>query len=120
MKDSSAQEMDMKVIHRLPCAGAIVDNGPVAATFDAALACEFRGHAKEVSQQAFVFGLHYAEGFQVDARHDQQMNRGLRMQILDRHRSLILVNDFGGRFAPDDLTENAILHLVSVSTALVV
>lgn len=60
--------------------------------------------------QPLVFGFHAAQRLDMGARQYQQVHRRLRTQVLDRYRRLVFVDELGGRFAPDDLAEDAVFQ----------
>lgn len=102
--------MDVEVKDRLSGSSAVVDHGSVANGFDPALASECTGKPEEMSDHPLVFGFHAAQGLDMGARQYQQVHRRLRMQILDRYRRLVFVDEPGGRFTPDDLAEDAVFQ----------
>jgi hypothetical protein len=110
VEHSSSQDVDVQVKYRLPSAGAVIDHRAITTRFDPALASEFSGNVKEMSDQTFVFRFHHTEGFEVSPRYHEEMDRRLRVQILDRNRGLILEHDLGRGLPPDDSAEDAVFH----------
>ena len=110
VKRAASQQVDMQVEHRLPRPGAVVDYGAIALRFQSSLTRQLSRQKKKVAQQGLVFSRGLPERDNMPSWKDQQMNGCLRMNILDRHRLLVLMHEFGRNLAIDNLAEEAISH----------
>ena len=110
MEHTSSQDVDMEVKDGLTGSRAVVNHNAITARLNSALVSEFCCNAQQVPNQSFIFGSHGIELLEVNTRHDQQVNRGLWMEVLNRDCAVVLIDDFARCFPPDDLTENATLR----------
>jgi hypothetical protein len=106
---ASAEEMDMKVEHRLTCVGADVDYGPVA-TLQTSLTGNLGGGEVAVADDLRITGLGFFETGEVALGDDQHVGRSLRVNVLKGNDLVVLIYLFGGNFTRDDLAEQAISH----------
>jgi len=108
VKRAASQHVDVQVEHGLPRPGAVVDYGAIALRIQSALPRQLSRDKKKVAEQRLVFGEGLLERGEVLARYHQQVDRRLRVNVLDRHGALVLMNDFGGDLAADDSAKEAI------------
>jgi hypothetical protein len=110
MKRAASQHMNMKVENRLSRPGAVVNHGAIALRFQPTLARELGRHKMKVAQQALVLRLSIRESDKVLSREHQQVDRGLGVNILERHHSFVLMNNLGRNLAVNDLAKQAVSH----------
>jgi len=110
MKRAATHHVDVDVEDRLPGPGAIIDHGAITLRVESPLTRQLSRQKKKVAQQGLVFSRGLPERDNMPSWKDQQMNGCLRMNILDRHRLLVLMHEFGRNLAIDNLAEEAISH----------
>ena len=57
-----------------------------------------------------VAGRQIVQRGDVPARDDQDMQRRLRVDVLERHQLIVLMDELAGNLAADDLAEEAVGH----------
>ena len=104
------------MVDGLATVGAGVDDYAIALgqAFDAR---NFRCHPDEMADQLFVVGFGFCEGNNVLARGDEDMDRGLRMNVGEGVALVVLVDGGGGNGAVDDFAEEAGHGVTSVQQA---
>ena len=110
MEGASAQQMDVKMKHRLSGARSRIDDGPVAFGIQSALARQLRRHGQEASQQRLVLCGGILERGKMLARNHQQMNRRLRVEVFNGRNLVVFVDEFRRRAALDDAAEQALFQ----------
>jgi hypothetical protein len=100
----------MQVEHRLSGPRAVVDHRAVSLRFQSSRAGELCRNEEKMAQQRRVFRLGLLERGQVFAGNHQQVDRRLRVNVCDRHGSVVFVNDLGGSLVVNDSAEKAIRH----------
>ena len=68
------------------------------------------GDEQEVSEDGLVVGGGLADARNDFLRHDQQVHRGLRLDVVENDAMLILVFDLGGDFPVDDFLKDGFAH----------
>lgn len=104
---ASAEQVQVEVEDGLSGAGADVEDGAIAA-LDAALASDAGGGELALADQFSIFGLRFLQSGEVALGDDEDVRRGLRVDVLEGEGVLVLVNLLGGDLAGDDLAEEAI------------
>ncbi len=110
MKRAATQHVDVDVEDGLPGPGTIIDHRTITLRIEPPLTGQLSRHKKEVAEQGLVFRCSLPERRNVFSWEDQQMDRRLRMNVLDRDRLFVLMHYFGGNLAIDNLAEEAISH----------
>ncbi len=94
MKHSSAHHVDMEMKHRLAGPRSVIDDGAEPFRIDVALARKLSRDGEEMSQEWFIFLFGFSERSDVLSRNQQEVDRGLGVQVLERYDGVILVDDF--------------------------
>ena len=97
----------MEVEDGLAGAGADVEDGAVA-VFDVALAGDVGGGEVAAAYQFGVFGLGFFESGEVFFGDDQDVGRGLRVDVFEGEDVFVFVNLFGWNFTAEDAAEEAV------------
>ena len=104
MHGSPAQQMQMQVIHRLAAVVAGVHDYAITGG-EFFFARDLCYRPQQMAQQRGVFLARFRERNDVLARHNQQVNRRLRMNVRKGDTFLILVNTSRGNASIDDLAK---------------
>lgn len=99
----------MQVRHAFAGVRSMVDDEAEAAG-ESELACERSGGEQEVAQHGLVVGHGFAHAGYRFFRYDQQVNGGLRLNIVEGDANLIFVFDTGRDLAIDDFLEKGLGH----------
>ena len=89
--------------------GAVVDDEAVAAGEVELFGDDAGGH-EEVAQLGFVGGRGFTDARDKFFGDDQQVNRGLWLDVVNDDATVVLMLDFGGDFAVDDFLEEGFRH----------
>ncbi len=103
---SSAQQVQMQVVHSLTSIVARVDDGAVP-VHQPGLLGQRICRQQQVAQQRLILGGGVRKRADVFARQHQQMRRGLRMDVGNRHAKLIVVYMFRRNASVNDLAKEA-------------
>ena len=68
------------------------------------------GDAGQLAHQRVVLGGEVVERRDVAPRHDQHVDRGLGVDVVEGHHVLVLVDELGGDLLAADLAEEAVRH----------
>ena len=108
-----AEQVDVKMIDGLAAVGAGVDDHAIAVG-EAFGTCDFGCGPEEMAEEFFVVGVGFGEGDDVLAGGDEDVDRGLRMDVGEGVALAVLVDGGGGDGAVDDLAEEAGHGVISV------
>ena len=95
----------MQVKDRLSGAFAVVGHQPVI--FQSLLASHLARDPEQVSEELLITRVHSRDIGARLARDDQDMGRGLGLNVPEGERLFVLVDDVGGNFLVDDLLKNS-------------
>jgi hypothetical protein len=111
--------VDVEVEDGLPGVRARVDDGAVASLGEALPVGDARGDAEEVAEQRLVRLRRVVQRLDVRARDDEDVRRGLRVDVAEGDGPLVFVDERGGNLARDYLAEEAVLfgHRINVVSA---
>ena len=101
MHATSAEEVQVEMIHRLTAVVATVNYGAVAVS-EALLLRKLPCHDEEVTNEITILGLQVVERRDRLPRNDKNVRRGLRINVVERHTPIILVDDVRIRLTVDD------------------
>jgi len=105
--------MDVEMVDGLAAVGAGVDDYAIA--FGEAFGFgDFGCGPEEMAEELFVIGIGFGERDDVLARGDEDVDRGLRMDVGEGVALVVFVNGGGGNGAVDDLAEDAAHGVTSV------
>lgn len=104
---ASAEEVDVKMEHRLSGAGADVENGAVS-MLNVALAGDLGGGEVAAADDFGVGGLGLLQSGEMFLGDDENVGGGLRVDVFEGEDVVVLVDFFGGNFAAEDAAEKAI------------
>ena len=105
---AAAEQVDVEVIDRLPPVGTGVDDQAVARCGEALLFGDLAGFEQQVAEQGAVLGsgvLHAGDDFLGD---DEDVRRGLGLDVAESQTIVVLIDDVGGNFAADDFAKNSL------------
>ena len=103
------EQVNVKVGNRFTAVRAVVHD-EAEAVFEIQLPGQSASGAEEVAEQGLVGGSGFADARDEFFRDDQQVNRGLRMEVVEDDAEVVLVLDLGGDFAVDVALENGFGH----------
>lgn len=99
----------MKMEDGLPGATPGVHNRAVAsAVAEPVFIRHSRRYAQEVAQQQFILLRRIIQRFQVLSGDNQQVRRGLRINVANDYASIVLIDNISRRIAGKNLTKKAI------------
>ena len=105
--------MQMNMIHSLPAIRASVDNNAIA--FAESLgARDLCRHRSKVTEQRLVCFIHIGERGDMLPRHNQYVNRSLRVNVRERVAMLVLIDGCRGNASVNDLAKQAAHNGTSV------
>jgi hypothetical protein len=99
--------MKMNMKDRLPRIGIRIRHDPETAFVIAPLFCETRCDPEQMPDQEVIFRQKVKRMCYMLSRYQQKMERGSRIDILDRDQILVLENSFCRDLTGNDLTEKA-------------
>src|SRR5215470_16167667 len=99
--------MHVHMIHLLMPDPAVIDDGAEAIR-GAGFARETPSDDEHLAERGLVRRLRVVERRDVRLRHDQQVHRRLRADVVERDHLVILVGFLGRNLAADDLAKNAV------------
>jgi hypothetical protein len=102
--------MEMEMEDRLPRITVAVEHRPIPALIEPILPGEIAGDSEQGPDQGIVLRTEVVKRGDVPARHDQQVERRLRIQILEGDDRTVVVNAFSGNQTRCDLAEQAVDH----------
>ncbi len=111
----SGKDVQMQVADGLTAVRSLVDNDAIALPVPLKAAAEVGGGRKQLGfELGCGFRIEFREMFGVQGRDDQDVRRGLRMQIVKRD-DVGVAQHFPRRYlAADDLTKDAVLRVAHV------
>lgn len=99
--------MNVKVGDRFARVRAVIDHKPVAALQHSKFCGNFLGCHQHAPQQHRVRGACVTDAGDRAARHNQDMDRGLGMNIVEREKVFFLVDHVGGNLARGDFFKDS-------------
>jgi hypothetical protein len=108
-EDPTGEQMQMDMKNGLTGVPAIVDDHAIAGLIKAFLLRKCLRHKEQVSNQLPVILPDAVNIGEVFFRHDEDMDRRLRIEVLEGNSKLILVDHFRGDLLFDDPAEDAVL-----------
>ena len=104
------QQMQVDVEHRLAGFAVAVEDRPVATLRVAVFPGQHGGRSEHRAHQRVIGRRQVIDGGNVPPRHDEQVQRRLRIDVLNRDQIVVLVDDGAFDLARDDLAEEAVAH----------
>jgi hypothetical protein len=86
--------------------GAVIDDQAETRIVQAFLFGHGLRDKDEMAEKRFIFGLGGRHARDFPFGNNQNMNRGLGLNIVERHAAVVFKNDPGGNFAGDDFRED--------------
>ena len=108
-QQASRKQMHVQVKDALPGLFAVIDD-QTKIFFATQRARDLTGFEQQMPQYLLIVGGgvgDFRDGF---FRDDQNVDGGLRVDVLERQTAIILIDDIGGYLARDDLAENCPAH----------
>ena len=109
---TAAHQMKMDVKNDLTAAAIDVCHQTKPVVGDAALARQAIRHKGDRAHPDSVIRLDVQEGWHVPLRHDEQVDGGARMDILNGQYDVVLVEFDAGLSARDDVAEDTLSHQI--------
>jgi len=106
----SSQQVEVKVKDDLPAFAVAVQHQAKAPLGDALLSGDAVRHQEEVPEEPIITLARFKDRREVAAGNDQDVDGGLRVNVLEGHRFFVLVDDLGGMLPARDLTKETGLH----------
>lgn len=107
----------MKMKNGLARSGSIVDDQSKG-VFHTKLSRDSANRQHEMSEQHLVIGLGIGQFFDGLLRYHQHVNRGLRVDVLDRDTVVVFVEFIRRYLTANDFAENGICHRFSLRSAV--
>lgn len=101
----------MEVVDFLAALGARVGQQTetaVRARIASVSQCNFRCKSHYSTQPAGIFVSDILEGHNMVLGYHQEMDGRSRLNIVEYHAIIVLMNDFGWNFSPNDFAENTV------------
>lgn len=102
--------MEMDVKNDLPAAVVDVHHQAIATVSDVTLTRQPIRHKRDCTDPYDVIGLDVQEGWNVPLRHDQEVDRGTGMKILNGQQDVIFVDFDGWLSVIDDIAKHTFSH----------
>ena len=115
MHRSAADEMEMNVEHRLSGFAVGVEDGPKAAGRDATLLRDRCRSPHQFSRELVIVGRQVVQRRDVALRHDENVRRSLRVDVVERDDAIILIDNRRRDLSIDDAAEETFGHKVGGS-----
>ncbi len=109
------QQVNVQVIDCLPTLTVAVDHKAEAPIRNPDLSRDPVGHQQEVAQQPIISLIRIKECREVLTGNDQDMDRGLRVNVLKSNRLLVLIHNLTRTFPVCYLTKEAGVHILALS-----
>lgn len=109
---SSAQQMDVEMIHGLATIAAGVDHQPVTILGDAELFGDFSSGEQKMSEHGLVFRFGVGDRGNLFFGNDEDVLRSLWADVDERGAEIVLVDDLAFDFSVEDLCEQR-RHLIT-------
>lgn len=90
--------------------GSTVNDYPESILRNTLIPRQLIGRSKNITDKSFVFLLQVEERRYVFARHDQEMNRRLRIDVLKSHNGVILIDNVSFDLAFNDAAKKTVAH----------
>jgi hypothetical protein len=90
--------------------GSTVNDYPESILRNTLIPGQMIGRSKNITDKSFVFLLQVKERRYVFARHDQEMNRRLRIDVLKSHNGVILIDNVSFDLAFNDAAKKTVAH----------
>lgn len=100
----------MNVIDTLPCPRPAINNHAEAIFRDPLISSQLSGRTKDITDKPFISLPHVEEGGYVLARNNQEMDRGLGVDIPKGHNRVVLIDDVSFNIAFDDAAKKTVAH----------
>jgi hypothetical protein len=98
--------MDMEMRYAFPAIRAIIDDQTETRVMQAFLLGHGLRNKDEMTQKRFVLGSGCRNARDFLFWNDQDVNRSLRVDIVESQAEIVFINDPGGNFPGDDFGEN--------------
>src|SRR2546422_3079505 len=113
----TGQKVDVHVVHNLASLWAAVHSQPIPALGQSLGLTDRAGREKTAAEDLGILALHRHDRGDVALGHDEEMDRRLRVDILEGQNRIVLVLDVRVTLTRDDATERAVLHDAPPSAA---
>src|SRR5215213_224141 len=105
---SATEQMKMKMRDRLSGIGAVIGDDPVAAVIEPILGGDACGQRQRVRRDVPIVAADRTQGREVLPRHDEHVDRRLRVEVAEGDVMLALSDELRPELAAGDATEDAI------------
>jgi hypothetical protein len=106
----SSQQVEVEVKDDLPAFAVAVQYQAESALGDALLPGDAVRHQEEVSEESIITLASIKERWKVSAGNNQDVDRRLRVDVLEGYGFVVLVDDLGRKLPLNDLTEETGFH----------
>ena len=107
--------MQMQMVYRLPTLAVTIDHQAEASIRDPDLSCDPVRHQQEVPEQSIISLVRIEECCEMLARNNQDMDRGLWVNVLKSDRLLVLIDNLPWTFSVGDLTKETGIHSLALA-----
>ena len=108
MELPSAKQMKMEMGDSLSGIGTVIGYDPIAAIIEPVIGGDTRCQRQCVRGDVPIAAADIAQGHEVSSRHDEHVDRGLRMEVAEGDVVLALGDELRAKLAPRDAAEYAI------------
>lgn len=107
---ASAKNVAVEMRNRFTPVRTVVQHETIAGFLETECARDLGCFQKEMAQHRVILGCGLRNSRDGFARHDQHMDRRLRIDILERHHLVVLVNNRRGDLLIGNLLEKRLTH----------
>jgi hypothetical protein len=104
---AATQQVEVQMEDGLAGPCSVIDNGAVSRLLNCFFTSEPGGHVQKMPEQRFILGTHFRKRWNMLSRHHEHVHRSLGLNILNGNDALILIDNFGWYFPPNDLAKDA-------------
>ena len=104
------KQVQMDVKDRLASVAVRVEDRPITASGDAPFPGDGCGAPRQFPDNLIVARRQVVERCDVPLRHQKHVRRRLRVDVVEREHTIVLVDDRAGNLSTDDLAEQAVGH----------
>src|SRR5574337_473593 len=99
------QQVKVQMVNRLPALAITIDHQAEAPIRDPDLSCDPVRHQQEVSEQPIIGLVRIEKGREMLTGNNQDMNGGLRVNVFEGNRLLVLIDNLPRTLTIGDLTK---------------
>jgi hypothetical protein len=103
----------MEMIDSLASIPPNIDNNPITIVHQSLGACNFRRLDKEMTHQGMIVGRHVRQGGNLPSRDQENMDRGLRIDVSESQAKIVFVHYIGWDLPSNNLLEDCHVYILA-------